>query len=355
VSASPDWLHVVAAAYDAGEDAWATDTVTVRRVRGGANNALYQVEANGQCYACKLCVADERRRAVREYGALCLLHAAGLDIAPKPLWLDESCAILPFPTVVYRWLQGTSLSTPLTAQQLAALLDTYQRLHSLQPGAVEGHDLPYASFHWFDFAKYVAELQSLLAQYGAWLATDALDGPDLYDRLAQLVSSCTETVAATDVDPSHDRFPLRLCRVDPNLANVVWDGDSRPQWVDWEYSGWGDPALDLADLQWHAAFAELNEAQRIWLRESYRPPDDDPDFIERLAVWDRILATRWPFLILRVLWSVYNGPDRVRLTRPDADPEEMRTRLVRFIERAEHFARGQDGDGPVATARSMGA
>ena len=66
-----------------------------------------------------------------------------------------------------------------------------------------------------------------------------------------------------------------------------------------------------------------------------RRPADDPGFEQRLAVWDRLLATRWPFLILRWLWSVHHGPDRLRLTHPSADPAELRTRLVRFIERAE--------------------
>ncbi|HUX77897.1 MAG TPA: phosphotransferase, partial [Anaerolineae bacterium] len=105
----PSWLRVVAAAHAAGADDWRAGGVAVRRVTGGTNNALYRVEAGGRSYACKLCVADGRRRAAREYGALQLLHVAGLDIAPQPLWLDESCAVLSFPTVVYRWLPGESL------------------------------------------------------------------------------------------------------------------------------------------------------------------------------------------------------------------------------------------------------
>jgi thiamine kinase-like enzyme len=139
------------------------------------------------------------------------------------------------------------------------------------------------------------------------------------------------------VDPGRGRFPLRLCHVDPNLANAIWGPDGRLRWVDWEYSGWGDPALDLAELRWHAALAGLDEAQHTWLRDTYRRPDDDPGFDERIAVWDRLLATRWPFLALRWLWSEHNGPDRVRLTRMRVDPAEMRARLVRFIERAERL------------------
>ena len=77
-----------------------------------------------------------------------------------------------------------------------------------------------------------------------------------------------------------------------------------------------------------------------WLRDNYCRPEDDPGFEERLAVWDHLLMTRWPFLVPRMLWSVYNGADRLRLTQPDLDPAELRTRLVRFIERAERPSGG---------------
>jgi len=78
VSEVRDWLRVVAAARAAGAGTWTEGGVMVCRVDGGFNNALYRVETGGSCYACKLCVADERRRAAREYGALRLLRAAGL-------------------------------------------------------------------------------------------------------------------------------------------------------------------------------------------------------------------------------------------------------------------------------------
>lgn len=335
------WMQVVAAAHAAGTDAWAKDGVTVHRVAGGANNALYRIEAGGQRYACKLCVADERRRAAREYGALRLLHTAGLDIAPRPVWLDESCTIVPYPTVVYYWLPGASLGLSPTAQQLVALLDTFHQFHALQPGDFGGPHLPDAWFHWFDLESYLVEMRSLLTQYGPWLAATAPDGRDLRDRLAWLVNSCAEAITAADVNLSRKSVPLCLCHVDPNLANAVWGEDRRLRWVDWEYSGWGDPALEVAELRWHAALSGLSEAQHAWLRDKYRRPAGDPAFEARLAVWDRLLVTRWPLLILRWLWSQHNGPDRVRLTQPAADLAQLRARLVRFIERAERLASGE--------------
>jgi aminoglycoside phosphotransferase (APT) family kinase protein len=318
--------------------------VTVHRVTGGFNNALYRVEADGQHYACKLCVADECCRAAREYAALRLLQVAGLDVAPQPLWLDDSCAIVPFPAVAYCWLPGEPLPPSPTTQQLAALLDSFQRLHAIQPGDFGDPELSDAWAHWFDFDLYLAELYDFLAKYGSWLATSDPDGQDLRDRLARLVDACAETVLTTVVNPGRESVPLRLCRVDPNLANTVWGADGRLRWVDWEFSGWGDPALDIAELRWHAASVELSQAQHAWLRDNYRWPAGDHSFEERLAVWDGLRATRWPFLILRWLWSEYHGPDRVRLTRPAADVAELRIRLVRFIQMAEYFADARRAD-----------
>lgn len=334
-------LPAVAAAHAAGTDAWTLDGVSVRRVTGGNNNALYQVQADGQAYGCKLCVADAAHRAAREYQAQSLLQAAELDLAPQPLWLDESETIAPYPAIAYRWLPGEPIGPTPTSVQLAALLTSYQRLHSLLPDEHPG--IPEAWLHHFDFQPYLTRLYGFLDQYGAWLVKADRDGGELRDRLARLADRLAEAIATTTVSPSRDHIQLRICRVDPNLANIVWSGDGRLRWVDWEYSGWGDPALDLAEMRWHVAFISLSEQQHTWLRKSYRRPPGDDSFEERLAVWDHYCATHWAFLMLRALWSAYNGPDRVRLTRIAADPAELRTRLVHFIGRAER----------VATSRQM--
>ena len=192
-----DWLSVVAIAYTSGAEAWTQGGVTVRRVLGGTNNALYRVECGEQWYACKLCVADERCRAAREYGALALLHRAGTDIAPQPLLLDESCALLPYPVVIYRWLPGTPLGPSLTAGQLAALLESIQRIHALRRDDWRDAGLPDAWFHWFDYAPYLAELDGFLIKYGGWLVACQAAGQNLRDRLARLVDGC----AARSVGP----------------------------------------------------------------------------------------------------------------------------------------------------------
>jgi hypothetical protein len=217
-------------------------------------------------------------------------------------------------------------------------LDSFQRTHALRPGRWRS-DLTDSWFHKYDFDWYLAELNEFLAQYGPWLATIGPNGAELRDRLARLLDRCTKVVATCGVSPGREHVALCLCRADVNLANTVLGQDGRLRWVDWEYSGWGDPALDLSELRWHAALAGLDEAQHRWLREEYRRPADDAYFAPRLWVWDHIIVTRWAFLLLRGLWSRHNGPDRVRLTQMSTDPIKLHARLVHFIARAEAHCR----------------
>jgi len=56
------WLGAVAAAHREQADTRTARGATVRRVTGGANKVVYRVEADGEHFACKLCVDDGRTR-----------------------------------------------------------------------------------------------------------------------------------------------------------------------------------------------------------------------------------------------------------------------------------------------------
>lgn len=336
------FARAVAAAHRTQQTEMAVDSCHVRRITGGNNNALYRVDVDGESLACKLCVDDGRRRAEREYGSMRLLWQAGLDVAPEPLALDTSCVLLPFPVVVYRWLDGQPIRPPVTAPQLAALLSSFQHMHDLTPSVAPQGCVSDAHFHWFAYAPYLADLNQFLDRYGPWLASLGGEEQVFLDRMRRLVDGCAKMFAQTDIDPGRECVALGLCRVDANLANTVWGQDGTVRWVDWEFSGWGDLAFDLADLRWHAAWEGVSEAEHAWFREHYRRPAGDPAFGARLALWDRFISTRWPLLVLRVLWSEFNGPDRQRLSRVQWSADELWSRMVRLLERAERVA-GKEG------------
>jgi aminoglycoside phosphotransferase (APT) family kinase protein len=309
------------------------------------NNALYRVEDGGQVYAVKLCVNDERRRAQREYAALSLLWKAEADIAPQPLALDESADILPYPVVVYRWLPGVPLGVKppdgkLSRRKLAALLELIQRVHEIAPPAGEPQEeaaVTETFFHRFERQPYLEELNGFLDQYRPWLCEDIAGGEAIGLRLERIAAACAGILSGSPARIDRASVPLRLCHVDPNPANIIWSGDGRLRWLDWEYSGWGDPALDLADFRWHPSFSFMDPEQVAWTRAHYQPPPGDDGFGQRLALWDALLAARWPFLMLRWLWSLHNGLDRERLSTPQAQADELYQQMVALIERAENY------------------
>jgi thiamine kinase-like enzyme len=334
----PEILALVAEAHSSSLETVERGGVKVVRIHGGANNALYRIETEGQTYACKLCVSDERRRAAREYSALRLLEDAGLDLAPSPVWFDGTLQIIPYPVVVYTWLEGIQPPAKPSAHQLAALIEGFQQIHGLQRHNFNQYNLPEAWFHWFDYQPYLAELNSFLARYGSWLSGQDQEGRKLTFRLEKLTQRFKEFIHTSNPpDPGRMTVSVGLCRVDPNRENCVWDSQGRIRWVDWEYSGWGDPALELADLRWHVSWMEVSEEQHTWMRSLYPYPEEDEGFLQRLAVWDRLVSVRWPFLVLRSLWNCFNGPDRERLSEVSQKPEELQRRMVSLLERAERF------------------
>jgi hypothetical protein len=100
--------------------------------------------------------------------------------------------------------------------------------------------------------------------------------------------------------------------------------------------------LDIAELRWHAALQPLGIGALKWLRTSYKTNKDDTGFKARMEVWDRILATRWPLIILRALWSNHNGPDRERLSSVETTSKQYFQRLCIYTEMAEEIFGGKD-------------
>ena len=97
--------------------------------------------------------------------------------------------------------------------------------------------------------------------------------------------ACEQALARSPARIERESVPLRLCHVDPNPANAISGPDGRVRWVDWEYSGAGDPAYDLAELRWHPGASHLPAAWWDEALDSYAPPIKDVEFSKRLALY----------------------------------------------------------------------
>jgi len=303
----PPWLSLLQRPYDSifgPKNIWdlrMADGAAVHIERGsqGLNNNLYRVRFGGAVYACKLFVVDERQRAQREWTAVRALHDVGLRLAPEPVAYAPN-GPLPQPAIVYQWVTGQPLSgQALLTDDLAALIECIGRIHRTAPAA--DVEMLVAWRQPENYASYLAEIEDFLRDVRDWVAsaqTSTADLPSWAADLPALLPLIQATVESTEraVASASDRGACpapALVRVEGNLDSIVRDEDGQFVFLDWESSGWGDPAYDLAELRWHPRALTIAPAQWRAAVETYVPLPQDATFWERLSVYDQLLPAWW--------------------------------------------------------------
>jgi thiamine kinase-like enzyme len=104
--------------------------------------------------------------------------------------------------------------------------------------------------------------------------------------------------------------------------------------VDWENSGWGDPAFELADMITHPAYATVPAERWSWLVEAYCARSDDPDTATRVRVYHRLMLIWWAARLARMLYEVPRGGDRRLAARPDDWQADIKAKYERYLELA---------------------
>ena len=147
---------------------------------------------------------------------------------------------------------------------------------------------------------------------GEW-GTDPTAG----DALAQEAHALWQTWRKGD-DPALllEPAPQAFSRGDPNLANCCWSR-RRLRIVDFEYSGWSDRAVDLADLVEHVQSRGTPDESWEWFVEQFRMSGSEQ---KRLLAARRLSALFW----LMKLWAQ-------RAREPDIVNEE---RFISQLRRA---------------------
>ncbi len=287
-------------------------------VPGGANNRVYRVTRGSNDYAVKYTIHDDRNRAGREFAALTALQEAGLHVAPQPIWLDRENHRLP--VVVQTWMEGESLTAaPTTDADWEALLDHYCAIHSVTPDSVLA-TVPEAVLN----ASCADSGKAIVHQHLARL-------PE-----AMRPESLRAVLARFDAwqPPTWDPPARTLCRVDPNWRNFI----RRPGvWgsVDWENSGWGDPAFEMADLMTHPAYDSVPGARWREVIEAYDQRRDDPTFDLRVHTYVTILRVWWVVRSARYLYEVPRGLDPRLVSRSYQWRPETERHYMRHVALAE--------------------
>jgi hypothetical protein len=286
-------------------------------VAGAGNNLLFRATSAAHDLAIKFTIRDERDRAGREYAALHALQRAGLAIAPAPLWLDRDRYAQP--VVVQGWLAGVVHGAPPADDgEWQNLLDHYLAIHSLTPVNI-ATPLPAAFLDLRSVQDALREIRRQIA---------FMPEPEQPAELRELVLHVEQARL-----PDWPAPRLALCRVDPNTLNFV----RRPgAWasVDWENSGWSDPAYEIADLITHPAYISVPNERWEWLIDAYCARCSDPGAALRLRVYHRLRLVWWVARLARTIYEVPRGGDRRLVERPAGWLADMREKYGRYLDLA---------------------
>lgn len=278
----------------------------VRRGSGGSNNLLYRATGDGGDFAIKFTLNDGRDRAGREYQALIVLFDQGLDVAARPVMLERDRYSRPL--VVQTWLPGEIRDYP-----------------------------PQNEADWLRLLRYLNIIHQITPQQASLPLRPAILSPASPDECRQIVQEQVNRIPEDErpevLNQVLQRFTvlhlsewgepqIRFIRSDANNSNFVWTAETLHS-IDWEYSGWGDPAFEIVDLVMHPAYLSLSPEQRTWVLETYktiaREYRQDDTLEQRIQVYSQTLAAWWVARFCRYLYEIPRGLDPRLIERaPDA-------------------------------------
>ena len=297
-----------------------------QRISGSANNILYRATNDSQDFAVKFTVCDARKRARREFNALLALESCALDIAPRPVYLNE--ARYAQPVVVQTWLDGEVTAVPpQTDADWQQIISHYATLATVTPEKADV-DLETAVMSMSSLQEGLDQIQWQLDQI-----------PELH-RLAML----TNLLLALPTSPPSNFptvSPLALCRVDSNTLNFI----RRPgAWasVDWEYSGWGDPAFEIADMMSHPKFMAVSATRWQWVMALYEEMTGDETAVIRIQAYYPLMLVWWVARFARSLYEVPRGLDERLVVRPIGWEIEAKEKMLAYGRLAEQALEGDN-------------
>jgi thiamine kinase-like enzyme len=292
----------------------------IEPIFGGANNLLFRATGEPGDFAIKFTIRDERDRAGREYNTLLALQDADLQLAPKPIFLDQER--YEQPVVVQSWLTGEMVQKPpQTDREWSNWLHYLAMIHEVSP------------------EHTTVDLQNCLnnsngaegyAQEGTLLCRTAQE-----EGLPLQIVELTEQLTRLPLDGWQPVHP-RLCRADHNIRNFILHGGSLKS-VDWEYSGWGDPAEDIAEMMSHVTYMDVPKARWESVIEEYAALSKMENVGERIRICLAIKIVGWAVRIARSL--AITEPDRTILTSLRGEWRvDTKAKYKYYLERArDHF------------------
>lgn len=282
-------LNIFGQAIHQEKDEMFQDGWHLKRVYGGMNGIIYRADnsTTSSPIAIKMRKRGERLRAVREFNALKLLDDLSIPIAPKPIALYTDISSLEGDVVISDWVEGDVLHNLSDApfHLWENILTTFSKLHTVH----------HSNHH------------SIMESFSKTRSTeDVLI--NIEARYAQLPDGQLGQITKNDIGKIIDDYKknrlqnlppatyISLITCDANPNNMI-NRHGHITLIDWENSGWGDPASDIADLLIRPNCAMLPNDIKQKIIQQYA------QMMNLQELEQRIMAYEYPMLIVWLILS----------------------------------------------------
>jgi aminoglycoside phosphotransferase (APT) family kinase protein len=275
-------------------------------LRGGTNNRLFRMETDaGTPLLAKLYHRDRWDRLGREYAMLSYLRDRGLHGVPRPYLRCDAHSY-----AVYSLESGHTIPPPeLQGNHLRAAAAFAAALHRIDRDEA-GAALPPAIGACFSPAEHLEQIDAGLRAFEEFAA--GREAPEqlrafsreirLREAIADLVARATARIAREELTEPLPPASWRLSSGDFGVHNLLVDRDGAVTLVDFEMSGWDDPARCVMGFVAHGGSEGLTRAGAEHFLGSYAAARGLSD--EEAARFERVGALaeiEWVAIYARAL------------------------------------------------------
>lgn len=314
--------------------------VKLDTIKATGDNYVYRLQtADGKAWCLKRQFEQsdsDRNHLESEMKILGILREAGVDNVPEPYWYAGSWALC-------SWVDGKAVGEPGDSHvaQLVALLSN---INAAGP-QLRGKDLQNAVGARLKFNDYVDAVNRLWQP--VLQACQRPDGPkdvllflmtDMeqmrQDNLNHLYLWCKRQ--GWDRDANFPEEQLMFSPVDFGLHNAMEDSSGNLTFLDFELSGWDDPARLMADF-FHNPEHQLSIAQKLQVLDGFvKSMDWGTDFLNRFWAVADLVAVEWIFKTLKVV--IPEEMRKLQFISPNLDPKQViRDRFKQAVKMNEEF------------------
>ena len=291
------------------------------------NNRIYKIQLrNEEEYVVKQYFhlkEDSRPRLKAEFGHLDALWNLGFKNIPKPIRNKKNWA-------VYSLIEGDSVKS-INLEKIDEVLSFICRLSDESDKLRDLPILP-ASDSRSCLKDYIDQIERRFSLIIEGAKTSDLEkeisnflGQNLFPLKEFILKKFYASIESIgwSLNSPYKEDQQMFCPSDLGFHNIIssTEKNERLVFLDFEYSGWDDPAKLLADF-FHHAGQKVSWEHKWYLLEKFATHrKHDPDFLRRWEIVIDSVGLEWVLIVLNVIDA--NEMKRKRFANPNLDPIEL--------------------------------